>query len=87
MTDATVLFYDRIKDALCFSVQDFQLDMQITRRFAVLAVQQRLSHSTISNKLSTVVGVPTLVHEYSECFENSQAFAVTGISGKCYVRI
>ena len=41
---------------------------------------KRLSHSTVSEKLSTVVGVPTLVREYSECFKNSQPFAVTGIS-------
>ena len=36
--NGTVLFHDRIKDALCFSVWDFQLDTQIMRRFAVLAV-------------------------------------------------
>ena len=35
--DATVIFYGRIKVTLCFSVWDFRLDMQITRRFAVLA--------------------------------------------------
>ena len=48
---------------------------------------KRLSHSTVSNKLSTVVGVPTLVRKYSECFENSQPFAVTGISSTCLVHI
>ena len=36
--DASVLFYDRIKGALCFSVWDFRLDKRIMRRFAVLAV-------------------------------------------------
>ena len=45
---------------------------------------KRLSHSTVSDKLSTVMEVPTLVREYSECFENSQPFAVTGISSTCY---
>ena len=48
---------------------------------------KRLSHSTVSDKLSMVVGVPTLVREYSECFENLQPFAVTGISSTCYVCI
>ena len=32
---------------------------------------KRLSHSEVLSKLSTVVGVPTLVREYSECFGNS----------------
>ena len=32
---------------------------------------KRLSHSTVSDKLSTVVGVPTLVCQYSECYQNS----------------
>ena len=50
-------------------------------------LNKRLSHSAVSNKLSTVVGAPTLVREYSECFENSQPFAVTGISSTCYVCI
>ena len=44
-------------------------------------------NSAVSNKLSTVVGVPTLVREYSECYQNSQPFAVTGISSTCHVRI
>ena len=48
---------------------------------------KRLSHSTVSDKLSTVVGVLTLVREYSECYQNSQPFAVTGISSTCHVRI
>ena len=48
---------------------------------------KRLSHSTVSDKLGTVVGVPTLVHEYSECYQNSQLFAVTGISSTYYGRI
>ena len=34
-----------------------------------------------------MVGVPTLVHEYSKCYQNSQAFAVTGISSTYYGRI
>ena len=38
MTNGTVLFHDKFKDALCFSVRDFQLDTRITRRFAVLTV-------------------------------------------------
>ena len=46
-----------------------------------------LSHSAVLSKVSTVVGVPTLVREYSECYQNSQRFAVTGISSTCYVRI
>ena len=50
-------------------------------------LDKRLSHSAFSNKLSTVVGVPTLVHEYSECYQNLQLFAVTGISSTCYGRI
>ena len=33
------------------------------------------------------MGVPTLVHEYSEYYQNSQAFAVTGISSTYYGRI
>ena len=48
---------------------------------------KRLSHSTVSDKLSTVVGVPTLVREYSECYQNSQLFAVTGISSTYYGHI
>ena len=48
---------------------------------------KRLSHSTVSDKLSMVVGFPTLVREYSKCFKNSQPFAVTGISSTCHVRI
>ena len=34
-----------------------------------------------------MVGVPTLVREYRECYQNSQAFAVTGISSTYYGRI
>ena len=60
--------------------------MQITRRFAVFAVNN-LPHSAFFIKFSTVVGVPTLVREYSECDQNSQAFAVTGISSTYYGRI
>ena len=30
---------------------------------------KRLRHSTVSDKLSMVMGVPTLVCEYSECFK------------------
>ena len=48
---------------------------------------KRLSHSTVLDKPSTVVGVPTLVHEYSECYQNSQPFAVTGISSTYYGHI
>ena len=45
------------------------------------------SHSAFLIKFSTVVGVPTLVREYSKCYQNSQRFAVTGISSTCHVRI
>ena len=45
------------------------------------------SHGEVLNKLSTVVGVPTLMREYSKCYQNSQLFAVTGISNTCYGRI
>ena len=45
---------------------------------------KRLSHSTVSDKLSMVVGVPTLVCKYSECYQNSHLFAVTGISSTYY---
>ena len=48
---------------------------------------KRLSHSAVLSKLSTVVGFPTLVNEYSECYQNSQLFAVTGISSTCHVCI
>ena len=48
---------------------------------------KRLSHSTVLDKLGTVVEVPTLVCEYSECYQNSQLFAVTGISSTYYGRI
>ena len=48
---------------------------------------KRLSHSTVSDKLSTVVGVPTLVCKYRECYQNLQLFAVTGISSTYYGRI
>ena len=33
-----------------------------------------LPHSAFLIKFSTVVGVPTLVREYSECYQNSQRF-------------
>ena len=46
-----------------------------------------LPHSAFLIKFSTVVGVPTLVREYSECYQNSQAFEVTGISSTYYGRI
>ena len=48
---------------------------------------KRLSHNAVSNKPSTVVEVPTLVREYSECYQNSPRFTVTGISSTRYVRI
>ena len=48
---------------------------------------KRLSHSAVLSQLSTVVGVPSLVREYSECYQNSQPFAVTGISSTCHARI
>ena len=48
---------------------------------------KRLSHNAALNKPSTVVGVQTLVREYSKCYQNSQRFTVTGISSTCYVRI
>ena len=48
---------------------------------------KRLSHSAVLSKLSTVVGVPTLVREYRECYQNSQPFAVTGISITCHAHI
>ena len=37
--------------------------------------------------LTIVLGVPTQVHEYRESSQNSQAFAVTGISSTYYGRI
>ena len=48
---------------------------------------KRLSHSIVSDKVGTVVGVPTLVREFSECYQDSQLFAVTGISSTYYGRI
>ena len=48
---------------------------------------KRLSHSAVLSQLSTVVGVPSLVCEYSERYQNSQPFAVTGISSTCHTRI
>ena len=48
---------------------------------------KRLSHSAALSQLSTVVEVPSLVREYSECYQNSQLFAVTGISSTYYGRI
>ena len=48
---------------------------------------KRLSHSAVLSQLSTVVGVPSLVREYSECYQNSQPFAVTGISSTCHTRV
>ena len=74
--------------ALCafqFGISDWTRESREDSLY--LLSNKRLSHSTVSNKLSTVVGVPTLVREYSECFENSQPFAVTGISSTCYVGI
>ena len=74
--------------ALCafqFGISDWTCESREDSLYSLS--NKRLSHSTVSNKLSTVVGVPTLVREYSECFENSQPFAVTGISSTCYVRI
>ena len=52
-----------------------------------LLSNKRLSHSAVLSKFSTVVGVPTLVRKYSKCYQNSQRFAVTGISSTCHVRI
>ena len=48
---------------------------------------KKLSHNAVLNKPSTVVGVPTLVREYSECYQNSSRFTVTGISSTYYGRI
>ena len=50
-------------------------------------IDKKLPHSAVLNKLSTVVGVPTLVREYSECYQNLQLFAVTGISSTYCGRI
>ena len=74
--------------ALCafqFGISDWTCESREDLLYSLS--NKRLSHSTVSNKLSTVVGVPTLVREYSECFENLQPFAVTGISSTCYVHI
>ena len=43
---------------------------------------KRLGHNAVSNKPSTVVGVPTLVREYSECYRNLLRFTVAGISNQ-----
>ena len=71
--------------AFQFGISDWIRESREDSLYSLL--NKRLSHSTVSNKLSMVVGVPTLVCEYSECFENSQPFAVTGIYSTCYVRI
>ena len=34
-----------------------------------------------------VLGVPTQIREYRECYQNLQLFAVTGISSICYGHI
>ena len=80
-------FWIKLKSlgAFQFGISDWIYESQKDSLYSLL--DKWLSHNAVLNKLSTVVGVPTLVHEYSECFKNSQPFAVTGISGTCYVCI
>ena len=88
MMDATVLFHDRIKMRFVLFSSGFPTGHANHEKIrCTRCLNKRLSHSIISNKLSMVVGVPKLVRKYSKCFENSQPFAVTGISSTCYVRI
>ena len=68
--------------AFQFGISDWICKKRVDSLYWLL--DKRLSHSAVSNKLSTVVGVPTLVREYSECYQNSQLFAVTGITSACY---
>ena len=58
--------------ALCvfqFGISDWTRESREDSLYSLL--NKRLSHSAVSNKVSMVVGVPTLVREYSECFGNS----------------
>ena len=55
--------------AFQFEISDWTCESREDSLYSLL--NKRLSHSAVSNKLSTVVGVPTLVREYSECFKNS----------------
>ena len=86
--DTMVSFYDRIKKAHCnfqFGISDWTRKSGEDSLYSLS--NKKPSHGEVLNKPSTVVGVPTLVREYSECYQNSQLLAVTGISSTCYGRI
>ena len=71
MMDATVLFMTGLK-MLCafqFRISDWTHESREDSLYSLS--NKRLSHSEVSSKISMVVGVPTLVCEYSECFGNS----------------
>ena len=75
----------KIRCAFQFGISDWTHESREDSLYSLS--NKRLSCSTVLDKLSMVVGVPTLMCEYSECFKNSQPFAVTGISSTCHVRI
>ena len=86
MMDAAVLFYVSKRFVLFSSGVPTETRESPEDSLYSLS-NKRLSHSAVLNKLSTVVGVATLMCEYSECYQNSQPFAVTGISSTCHVHI
>ena len=78
----------RLKTLLCstVTVREYRLNYVnneniLCNRGLAWQSQQKIMHWTI------VLGVPTQVREYGECYQNSQPFAVTGISSTCYGRI